>query len=274
MDQETVIYLAFSCLSILFLLMGSSNFGALGPVVSLLAIATLVFILMLNYVDFLIFPVFTQILGITVTLSGTQSAPKEQNRVVKSTKGLYYATGYLTANLYNYAFRTESIVGGEDQMLSEAPDKWERIVMNVDFPFKFSVVSNPQDIQKYREDLEGDRSFLDFQINKESSATTPNQMTIAELERKKNVLQARIDRISGGELPINTMMYIETTAVGVSDKAAADALTNQLNRLETVFNSFDMNITRIAGREVHTLFKLNYVLFEPADMLKLFQTQK
>ena len=267
-------YLAFSAISILIILLGLANYGPLGSVVALLAVIALVFILLLNYADFLIFPAVTRILGVTITLSKGNTAPKEQNRVVKYANGLYYATGYLTANIYNYVFRQESILQQDDQMMASAPDKWERIVMNVDFPFKFSMISNPQDIQKYREDLEGDRGYYEFQLSKLAGSSAPSQMQMDSLQRQINIVQARIDRISGGELPINALMYIETTAVGVSDKAAADALTNQLNKLQTVFNAFDLNIIRIVGREVHTLHKLNYFLFDPTDMQKLFNMQK
>ena len=88
-----------------------------------------------------------------------------------------------------------------------------------------------------------------------------------------NIMQVRIDRISSGELPLNSIMYVETTAVGVSDKAAADALSNQLSRLQTMFNAMDLGVTRVTGREVHTLYKLNYVLFEDSLMQKLFDKQ-
>ncbi len=273
MDEQTVMYLSVSLISVFMLLIGTSNFGVLGPIIAVLSIATLLVIMLLNYADFLIFPVVMQILGISVTLSKDNVVPKEQNRVVKYINGLYYATGYLTANIYKYVFREEGIAGSDEQIMAGAPEKWERIITNIDFPFKFSIISNPKDIQKYREDLEGDRGFIEFQISKESQAASPNAMTLQELQRKMNIEQARIDRISSGELPLNSIMYIETTAVGVSDKAAADALAGQIAKLETLFSSLDLGISRVTGREVHTLYRLNYVVYENEDMQKLFDTQ-
>ncbi len=273
MDEQTIIYLGISGISIFMLILGASNYGALGAPVMLLSFASLGVILVLNYADFLLFPAITKMLGISVLLSKSDTAPKEQNRVVRYSNGLYYATGYLTANIFKYTFQEEAIVGQDDQVMADAPGKWERIVMNVDFPFKFNVISNPKDIQKYREDLEGRRGFLEFQISKESQRDSPNAMTLQELQRKMNIMQVRIDRISSGELPLNSIMYVETTAVGVSDKAAADALSNQLSRLQTMFNAMDLGVTRVTGREVHTLYKLNYVLFEDSLMQKLFDKQ-
>ncbi|MCL4553090.1 MAG: hypothetical protein M1321_00480 [Candidatus Marsarchaeota archaeon] len=273
MDEQTIMYLGFSAISIFMLFIGGSNFGPFAILVDVIALATVAMILTLNYADFMLFPAVMSMLGIKVMLSKNDTVPKEQNRVVRYTNGLYYATGYLTANIYKYVFHEEAIVQSDDQIMIEAPGKWERIVMNIDFPFKFNVISNPKDIQKYREDLEGRRGFYEFQISKESQRENPSAMTLQELQRKMNVLQARIDRISSGELPLNSIMYIETTAVGVSDKAAADALTMQLSRLETMFSSMDMAVTRVAGREVHTLYKFNYMLYENQLMQKLFDLQ-
>ena len=274
MDEQTVMFLGISSLPSFIILVSASSFGALGVILGIFAVITIAIILMINYIDFMIFPEVTKLLGIKIQLSKDYYCPKEQNSIVKYTDGIYYATGYLTANLYNYIFRAESVEQSDEQEMILAPDKWERIVMNVDFPFKFNVITNTKDIQKYREDLEGDRGFLEFQISRETNSGTPNQMTITELQRKINVLQAKIDRMSSGELPLNTIMYIETTAVGISEKDATDSLTNQLNRLETVFHTFDLNIIRIAGREIHTLHKLNYLLYDPSSMEKLFNMQK
>ena len=68
-------------------------------------------------------------------------------------------------------------------------------------------------------------------------------------------------------------MYIESTAVGVSQKEAMDVLNNQLAHLQTVFNSFDLSIIRVVGREVHHLYGMNYRITNLEEMTKLFQVQ-
>ena len=275
MDEQTVMYLGVSAITPFVLLVSASSLGPLGIIIDVFALIAVAFILMLNYADFLIFPAVTKLLGIKIQLSKEHYCLKEQNAILKYTGGIYYATGYLTANIYNYVFNAESSnPNSDDDQISLAPEKWERILMNVDFPFKFNVITDAKDVQKYREDLEGERGFLEFQLSRESNSSNPNQMTLTELERKINVTQAKIDKMSSGELPLNTIMYIETTAVGISEKDAVDSLTNQLNRLETVFHTFDVNILRVVGREIHTLYKLNYLLYEPQLIEKLFNHQK
>jgi hypothetical protein len=106
------------------------------------------------------------------------------------------------------------------------------------------------------------------------NTSNPSQLTIEELQRKMNIIDARMDRLSKGERPIDALMYIETTAVGISEKEAVDSLTNQLNHLQTLFNSFDLSITRIVGRELYYLFTLNYAIPDRDKLAQIFSEQK
>ena len=93
-----------------------------------------------------------------------------------------------------------------------------------------------------------------------------------EISAKEN--RTGIDRISGGERPITSLMYIESTAVGISEKEATDALANQLSQLQTLFNAFDLSISRVVGRELYYLHKFNYRTYDFAEINKFFQVQK
>jgi hypothetical protein len=273
MDIDTVLYVGASAALVALVISGMHNYGILAIPVAILGGIVLFAIFTLNFADFLIFPLITKRLNVEVILSKEHKVPKSQNCVLKYVNGLYYATGYLTGNIYKYVFAAENATPEEGQGLDEGPDKWERIVMNTPFPFKFNLISSAEDVQKYREDLEGQRGYLEFQLSKEEGASNPNALTIREMQRKINVLQTRIDRISEGELPTYSTMYIESTAVGVSEKEATDLLNEQLGHLQTVFNAFDLSIIRIVGRELHILYGLNYRLMGTEEMSKHFQIQ-
>lgn len=272
-DVESIIYLAITAIVALVLIITSTAFGPFSLVIVALAILAMVAILMINYVDFIVFPAFMKLLKITIVPANKYTISVTQDAMVKYVNSTYYATGYLTGNIYNYAFTSEQSVQSETE-LSGAVDRWERVAMNIDFPFKFNVIAMPENVQKFRDELEGQRGYVAYQISHEMNATTPNQMAIEQLQQKMDLLQARMDRISEGERPLNTIMYIESTAVGVSEKEAIDALSAQLNQLQTVFNAFDLNIFRISGREVHFLHELDYRIPTEAELAKLFQRQK
>ncbi len=274
MNIEDVVYLGVTALLSLALVATASSYGAFSIVVIILAILTIIMNLAINYADFILFPLFTSVLRITIIPGRNFIIPKDQKSVIKYTNGLYYATGYLTANIYNYIFAAENPEANEEANLASSSEKWERLLMSIDFPFRFNVITAAQDIQSYRSDLEGQRGFLEFQLSKEMKSQNANQMTIEDLQRRISIVQTRIERISAGERPVNSLMYIETTAVGVSEKEAVDSMENQINELQTVFNSFDLNIMRIVGRELYYMYKFNYALPEKKELSKIFQTQK
>lgn len=274
MDQEGLMFLAISLLVAAVVLLSSGASGPLSAITLLLSVLAMVLIVIIYFADFLVFPMFTKIFGITIIPSKNYWIPKGQDAVVKYINGLYYATGYLTANIYNYVFAQEEISEEEQNAMAAAPERWERAVMSINFPFKFNIATVSQEIQKYREELEGQRGLLQFQYSKELNQSNANPMSLQEIERRINVIQARIDRLGEGERPVNTLLYIETTAVGVSEKDALDALTNQLNQLQIVFNGFDLSITRVLGRELYLLFKLNYVVPGLQELNSMFQSQR
>ena len=261
MDPLGIIYLAFT---LLVVLIGFSMLPGFGTGITLnialfMLSATAILILALNWADFIIFPGFTSLLNITFQPARDYTITKKQDAVLKNVAGLYYATGYISANLFPYIFKMEVAEQESEIKALQAADTWEKIVMSLNIPFKFHVLSSGLDVQGFRDELEGARGYQEFQLARayESKA---NETTITELQRKISIIQARIDKISQGEKPIATIMYLETTAVAVSEKAAIDILNAQINQLSVAFGSFDVQLNRIAGRELYTLFKFNFSL--------------
>jgi hypothetical protein len=264
MDEETIVYLMFSLLvpivSLAFVPeLGKGVFGLLSAILILLGIAA---ILIMNWADFVLFSLVTTIFNVTFQPAGGYKIIKTQDAIVKDVNGLYYATGFVTANLFGYVFKQEEAVDqvSEDAKLIGAPDAWERAVMSIGYPFKFHVLSTGLDVQKVRDELEGKRSYQEFQMSRAMQSTGSNDIAITDLQRKINVLQTQINRISQGEKPIATIMYAETTAIGISEKAAIDALTGQINGLQVALGALDVDLIRVVGRELYTLFNFNFGL--------------
>jgi hypothetical protein len=85
-------------------------------------------------------------------------------------------------------------------------------------------------------------------------------MAVTDIQRKIRTLQTQIDRIAQGEKPIASLMYVETTAVGVSEKAAVDLLSEQLRELQVSLSVLDLQMSRIVGRELYTIFRFNFAV--------------
>lgn len=260
MDEEEIFYLALSLITILILFATLPAFGkGWSLLAALLGVLAAGFIVMMNWADFVILPFVTKTVGVTFQPAKDYQIPKSQDTVLKNVSGLYYATGFLTANLFAYTFKEEQMEENPDEKLAMAAENWEKAVMSLNFPFKFHAISVGNDVQTIRDELEGRRSYQEFQLNRAlQNQQSANETVLTDIRRKISVIQAKIDRISGGEKPISSLMYVETTAVGISEKAAADNLSAQLKQLQVALSSLDLQLTRVVGRELYTLFRFNF----------------
>jgi hypothetical protein len=262
MDSTGIIYLTFSLVIVLITFSFLPHFGPgiyriIAVIILLIAV---VLILMLNWIDFIVFPAVSRILGITFQPMKDYKIVKSQDAIVKSVGGIHYAIGYLTANLFAYTFKAENPEEDVDSRIAEAPDRWERAVSGIDFPFKFHVLSCGRDVQKARDALEGKRGYIEFQMARLAQSGKQTDTAMEELQRKQSIIQTQMDRIAQGEKPISTIMYIETVGVGVTEKSALDNLAAQEARLQVALSSLDIQIIKIVGRELYSIFNFNFSL--------------
>ncbi len=259
MDEIKLILLLFSLIIILFgfIALPALGKGILYDIGLLLLIITALFIIAMNWIDARLFSAITSLFGITFRPAKDYTINKQQNAVIKEVNGIFYATGYMTANLFSYTFKAEQAPEDDESKMIGAPEAWERMVMNIDFPFKFHVLASGLDVQKIRDELEGKRSYQEFQLSR-AMQNNSSETAVTEIRRNMSIIQSKIDRISQGEKPIATIMYVETTAIGVSEKASLDALTSQLDQLRLSFSAMDVETTRIIGRELYSLFNFNF----------------
>lgn len=267
-DVEKLIYLMFTLMVIVIAFTLSSSFKGIANFIALIfIILSAVMVLGFGLGDTFVFPVLMSTLGVTFTVAKDNSMNKKEDAIIKNVGGLTYATGFITANLFQYTFK-EEVTQQEDEMkLIQGPSNWERAISALKFPWKYNIVSVGLDVQKVRDDLEGKRSFQQFQLARLMQSSNPGQNAIEEIQRNINIIQAKMDRISQGERPIATLVYFETTAVGVSEKAALDTLESQISSISTSFSSFDVQLSRITGRELYILFKMNFSM--PDTLSKL-----
>lgn len=261
MDPEGIMYLAFSLLILLMAFSLTPKIG--GGIVSIFAafiiVAAAVVIVILNFADYLAVSIGFGLLGITFQPAAGYTITKDQKALIKQVGGIYYATGYISGNLFAYEFKQEIDTEETEASMAQAPLKWEQAVANITFPFKYHVLASGLSVQNVRDELEGKRSYQEYELSKVmQSSSGKGDMAISEIQRKINVLQRKMDRISAGEKPVATVMYMETTAVGVSEKAALDELDRQISALQIALSPLNVDLQRVMGRELYTLFKFNF----------------
>ncbi|HUC38683.1 MAG TPA: hypothetical protein VL944_00960 [Candidatus Acidoferrum sp.] len=276
MDGFDLVYLVLCSTVVMLTLATLSSFGhAWEGVAVILAIGAEALIFAMAQIDYVVFPLVTTILGITTQPAKDYLIPKSNDAILKNVNGLFYATGFVTANLFGYTFKLEEQEENVEEKMASSPENWERAVMSLNFPFRLNVISVGRDVQRVRDELEGQRGYQEFQLartlqdNKAASETI-----IIDIKRKISMLQTKMSRIYGGEKPISVLMYFETTAVGVSEKAALDALTSQIKQIQVGMSVLDVQLARIAGRELYSLFKYNFSIpITREDITNEFSTQ-
>jgi hypothetical protein len=262
MDQEGIMYLAFALVMLLMILTLAPKMG--GGILTMAAAVIVVFtagmIVVLNFADYLLVSIGFSVLGVTFQPAAGYTINRQQNTVIKEVGGIYYATGYITGNLFGYEFKQELGDVDTQSKIIEAPLKWEMAVTNINFPFKYHLLSSGLNVQNTRDELEGKRSYQEYQLSKVLQDSSGKDVAIAELQRKIKILQMKMDRISSGEKPVGSVMYIETTAIGVSEKAAIDELERQVGALQIALSPMNVDLLRVVGRELYTLFKFSFAL--------------
>ncbi len=258
-DPEKLIFIIISFLVVVLgFAFGSSFKGIYYIIAMIFVMITAIFVLMMGFADTIVFPLIMSAIGMRFQVAENYWMSKEQSSIIKNVNGLYYVTGYISANLFQYTFKLEMPPEEEESKMEQAPSNWERAVSTLRFPWKYNVISAGLDVQDIRSELEGKRSFQEFQLARLMQSSNPSATAMQDIQREINIIQAKMDRISGGEKPIATLMYIETTAVGVSEKAAADSLNAQVSSITTALGSFDVQLDRIKGRELLALFRANF----------------
>lgn len=261
MDEEGIIYMAFALVVLLVSLTFAARMGGgiLSVIAALIVVVTACLVVILNFADYIVVSLGFSAMGLTFQPAAGYLINKQQNAAIKQVGGIYYATGYVTANLFSYEFKQELEQSDTEAKIIEAPLRWELAVTNIKFPFKYHLLSSGLNVQDMRDELEGKRSYQEYQMSKVMQEGKDN-MAIEELQRKINVLQRKMDRISGGEKPIGSVMYVETTAIGVSEKAAVDELERQIGALQIALSPMNVDLIRVIGRELYTLFKFSFAM--------------
>ncbi|BCS91021.1 MAG: hypothetical protein ARM1_0478 [Candidatus Micrarchaeota archaeon] len=276
-DQETVIFTLFAAVPIIVIMALSGAYGKyVNILVIIIALIGLALLLALAFADFLIVPYFMNLFGLKVQPAKDFTTNRQQNAIIKQSNGIYYTIGYLTANLYSYTFKQELSEEDTYQKIINSPLIWENIISSVKVPFRYNIVSFAENVQKVREALEAQRGLKESQLTKLMQASkTEFSSAVADLQRAINIIQRKIDRISAGEKPVRTIMYIEVFGAGVNEKAALDDLEYNIDQVRSAFASFDIEINRVAGRELFVLFEFGFFLPSSySDIEQLFSKEE
>ena len=104
--------------------------------------------------------------------------------------------------------------------------------------------------------MQTDRAGAQIKLGKEKEKPNPDALTIDKWEREIDRLNDMLSRLTSGEKPMGTLMYIATTGVGVSEDAAIAQAKKQVDEVRsTVANALNIEIVPLKGEDMKKCFK-------------------
>jgi hypothetical protein len=240
--------------------MNLSSFGGIvGMVLVLLGALGIVVTYAMFTLGFAALPLITNALHVSEHLGNGYKIPPSQDVIVRNVGGIYHATMYMQARFYEAA--TSEV---EEETTSTYMELWERALAGIKFPFKFCLISFPEDIAKYREDIETQRYAATIKLGKEREKPNPDALVIDKWEREIARLNAMLARLTAGEKPMGAVMYLATTGIGVNEEAAIAAARRQVGEIRsTVANALNIEIKPVKGEDMKRCFRWEY--YVPPD---------
>jgi len=234
----------------------SSLGGIFGVILIIIGVLGMAATYVLFTMGYAVMPFMTSTLGVSDLLGNGYKIPPSQDVVIRNVGGIYHATMYMSARFYEAA--TSEV---EEEMTVAYMDLWERALAGIKFPFKFCLISFPEDIAKYRENLETQRYAATIKLGKEREKPNPDALTIDKWEREIARLNAMLARLTAGEKPMGAVMYVATTGIGVNEAAAIAAAQRQVGEIRsTVANALNLDIKVVKGEDLKRCFTWEFYI--------------
>ena len=183
--------------------------------------------------------------------------PPSQDAIVGKSGGNFLATVFLAARLYESASEKQP---GERGALGEM---FEKAIASSGFPFKICALVCPLELKNELEEIRSKRSIAESRKEK-LSASSKHDSEMARLDREIAMWSRQIERLTGGEKPLEMVFYLSTTASGLTKEEAIARARAQGDELSVVVGSaLSCEIVPLAGEEMKRCFWWDF--FGPAD---------
>jgi len=183
--------------------------------------------------------------------------PKTQDAVIGMDGGRFLATVFLSARLY------ESASERDEKGRAAMCQMFERAISNAGFPFKACLLVSPLDLKGEIEEIRAKRSIAESRAEKMSKGNRESS-ELARLKRESAMWGRMLERLGGGEKPLEVVFYLSTTADGATKGEAVARAKEQGRALSAaVGSSLSCEVEVLKGEEMKRCFWWDF--FGPAD---------
>ncbi len=199
---------------------------------------------------YLIIPFITQRTKIVMVTSEGYEVPPEQDVIIKSSNGVFYASAFLGLKIFESA--TEKSL--EENI--NYSKYFERAVSNLKYVTKIAYMLYVEDVGEKRKLIETKRAEAQLRLSREREKPEPDVLKIDRYEREVAHWDAQLGKLIRGVKPMGVVAYAMTTASGLSKEAAMAAVRAQASELRTVLaNALNVEVMQLTGDEMLKCFE-------------------
>ena len=199
---------------------------------------------------YLIIPLITQRTKIVMVTTDGYEVPPEQDVIVKSTNGVFYASAFLGLRIFESA--TEKSL---EENISYSK-YFERAISNLKYVTKIAYMLYIEDVGEKRKSIETKRAEGQLRLSREREKPEPDVLKIDRYEREVAHWDAQLNKLIRGVKPMGVVAYAMTTASGLSKEAAIAAVRSQASELRTVLaNALNVEVVQLSGDEMLKCFE-------------------
>ena len=243
----------------LTLMSGGSIVSIVGGALS--AFGAIFAILLVKY-GYIILPLITKQLNLSVTVDGSYELPPSEDVIIKRSGSQYLASTFLILKIYESS--TEKSL--EQNVIYN--EYFERAISNMNYVTKISYMVYVEDISKKRKSLETKKAEIQLRLAREREKPDPDVLKVDRYEKESVVLDHEINKLVKGEKPMGVLAYCMTSARGISKEAAIAKVKSQARELKTLLaNSLNVEVKQLKADEMLKCFE--WERFFPTSSLEL-----
>jgi hypothetical protein len=253
-DGENRIFTVVSLSGGLFCLAASLFFSS-PPAAAAGALFFFLSLLLWKY-GYALYPYFARNAKI-VEIGQNFEIPPSQDVIVGKEGGSFLATVFLSAGIYESASEGGAVQAGR---------MFEKAISSSGFPFKVCCLVCPLPLRAELDEMREKRSLAESR--RETLHGRGNGSERARLEREIAMWGRQIEKLTSGEMPLEVVFYLSTTARGRTKEEAVSRARSQAEELSVVAGSaLSCEITKLGGEEMKRLFWWDF--FSPSTRQEL-----
>lgn len=189
---------------------------------------------------------------------GNYSVVAQRDAIVRKESDRYTASAFAIGEL------AESLEDKPSSYVEAYSRNFERAITSLKLPVKFSMMVKPLDLSSNMEEIKTKRTQAELEKSRLLSENS-NSPEIPRIERKISMWNRMLDRLAGGEKPMEARFYAMTSASGITQAEAVSKARSQLSQaMASISASMGLSMRHARGDDMLECFDSEFFVPAPA----------